>query len=322
MVQKYYIRKDNIITGPFERPQLIDMFKHGRLQMTDQLSADKISWLPPQLALDLIVPEKEVSGSAQPIKDDTPPVIVVNTCTNTTDNDVQDEDFTQELNFFDILLHVTASLGNGSGYLKSINQYSSSTVIYAGVTAAVLSLIFGISGCLLFGSCYNISTLQLCLITPTVLLFTGILFWLGNTLLRSVKQPEKQNNAAEADFLCAMHAMLNISVISVILYGTGFIFNTTLFDMTTLQISAVFAAALLPLIFFAVNIILSLRINFMGNCQLKAGTASLLAVLGFYLVIILSALLIYINCREYGKSAADEKEEVKKYEQHEIILCP
>ena len=278
--------------GPFARHTLIDMLNKGRLRMSDHVSTDKISWQNPQLALDLIVPEKPAPppSTMQTCQAPPPPAAVP---ADDDNDDAQIDDFTENLSFGDLLLHVVASLGNGGGYLHRINQYGSNTVLSAGVIAAVFSLIFGMLGSLIFGSCYNIAKSSLCIRTLIVILLTGALFWLGNAMLRMIRVPEKQNNAAEADFLCAMHAMMNIGVLSVILNGTAFIFNRQLFNMSPAQICAVFAVALLPLIFFSGNIILSLRMNLMGNCKMKPGVSSLLAILGFYSVIILSVLLIY-----------------------------
>ena len=166
-------------------------------------------------------------------------------------------------------------------------------MLAASAAAAVLGLLFGLFGCLLFGSCYNISKLALCIRCLIVILLSGALFWLGNTMLRMIATQKREGNAAEADFLSAMHGMMNIGVISVLLNGTIFIFNKKLFTMSVSQMCAVVTVALLPLIFFSSNIILSLRMNLMGNCKLRPGAASLMAVLGFYAVTVLSVLLLY-----------------------------
>ncbi len=296
MIKKYYIRKNNIITGPFERQTLIDMLNQGRLQLSDYVSTDKNFWQSPQDALNLIIPEKSTVPLPPPPTDyrkapaaPVPPAVEM----LPTYADEEIDDFTHKLSFGDLLLHIIASLGNGGGYLHRLNQYGSNTMLSAGITAAVFSLIFASCGSLLFGSCYNISQISLCIRTLVVILLAGALFWLGNTILRLIRSPEKQNNAAEADFLCAMHAMMNMGVISVIISGTVFAFNRQLFNMTIAQICTVVAVALLPLIFFSVNTILALRMNFMGNCQLKPGISSLLAIFGFYSVTVLSVLLLY-----------------------------
>ena len=283
--------------GPFERQTLIVMLNQGKLRMSDEVSADKVAWQSAQTALGLIVPEKAASQAkdhtapAPPPPAAYPQPVMSNFSAAEDDDDV--EDFPEKIGFGDILLNVIASLGNGGGYLHRLNQYSSNTMLAASAAAAVLGLLFGLFGCLLFGSCYNISKLALCIRCLIVILLSGALFWLGNTMLRMIATQKREGNAAEADFLSAMHGMMNIGVISVLLNGTIFIFNKKLFTMSVSQMCAVVTVALLPLIFFSSNIILSLRMNLMGNCKLRPGAASLMAVLGFYAVTVLSVLLLY-----------------------------
>ena len=294
MDKKFYIRQRNIITGPFERQVLINMLNQGRLSMHDSVSTDKLTWYTPQQALGLIIPERVKSGKDEKPSPPDPP-------SNTRPIIIPDEpaineaaeDFSQKPNLADLLLNVTASLGNGSGYLSRLNQYSGNVMLTAGVIAVVFSLLFVILGILLFGSCYNVSKAVLCVRCLIVTLLSGAFFWGGNELLRVIASPEKKANAPEASFLAAMHAMMSMSVIGVVLNGTVFIFNRNLFNMSMLQISTVLAAALLPLIFFSANTILSLRINFMGNCKMSPGISSLMAVLFFYTATILSVLLLY-----------------------------
>ena len=293
MERKFFIRQRNIITGPFDRQTVIDMLNRNKLSMHDAVSTDKISWQSPQTALGLIIPEKVKS-----IKDEIPPAPqcapepeVGKLADPDTFSD--NEEFAQTPHPADILLNVIASLGNGSGYLNRLQQYSGNTMLIAGVCAAVFSLILAISGCLLFGSCYNVSTTALCIRCLAVVLLSGAFFWGGNEFLRVIASPEKRANAAEASFLAAMHGMMNMSVLGTVLNATVFIFNYNLFNMSKVQISLVSALALLPLIFFSANTILSLRINFMGNCRMKPGLASFISILFFYMATILSALLLY-----------------------------
>ena len=281
--------------GPFERQTLIVMLNKGKLRMNDEVSTDKVVWQSAQTALGLIVPEKaepkaKDHAAPAPPPPEYPQPMPPNFSV-AADDDV--EDFPEKIGFGDILLNVIASLGNGGGYLHRLNQYNGNTMLAAAACAAALSLLFGLFGCLIFGSCYNISKLALCIRCLIAILLSGALFWLGNTMLRMIATQKREENAAEADFLSAMHGMMNIGVISILLNGTLFIFNKNLFSMSGPKICAVITVALLPLIFFSSNIILSLRMNLMGNCKLRPGAASLLAVLGFYAVTVLSVLLLY-----------------------------
>lgn len=267
--------------------------------MTGEVSTDKKNWQTTQQALDLIVPEKTVEQYQEPIPAPFSPVNPNNSPDHQADNvismpEVPNHTSCAKLKTGDLLLVVTASLGNGAGYLKYLNQYSSNTILAAGVATALFSICLGLLGGFLFCGCYNVSRTSFCIRSVLAILFSGVIFWLCNTLIRLAADNMHKEKSAETDFLCAMHGMMNISVISICLNAVLFVFNRDLFNMTFTQISTVTAAGLLPLIFFSGNIILSLRINFMGNCNLRSGWASLLAMLEFYFVTVAIALLLYL----------------------------
>ena len=295
MEQKYYILKNNIITGPFTRDTLIDLLNRDRLLMSDYVSTDKKSWKTPQEALKLVMPAKPAANP------EIPPGIPDSTITAAEPENIdpiceaeEPDTVTENLNFTDLLLHVIASLGNGSGYFHRFSCMSRQTMLSAGITAAIFSLLFGAGGSLMFGNCYNISPLSLCIRTVALIVSVGALFYLLNTIVRVSMGREKLCNAAVMDFLCAMTAMMNVTAISITINGTAFIFNRQLFDMSLSQTAAVAVAALLPLLFFICNIILLLRFNFMANCKLKPGISTLLAILEFYLVTISGVSLLYV----------------------------
>ena len=289
MEKKFYIRQRNIITGPFDRQFLINMINQDKLSLSDAVSTDKIIWQSPQIALNLLVPEKACKVETVAVDKPTRTTIIL----SEEEVDANGGDFSQTPSWSDTLLNVIASLGNGSGYLHRLNQYNSHAMLSAGVIAIAASLLFVLLGVLLFGSCYNVPKSSLALRCLIVTLLSGAFFWGGNELLQAVVSQAKQSKNSAANFLAAMHAMLNMSIIGTVCNGTFFIFNGNLFAMSPLQICAVLAVALLPVIFFSANTILSLRINFMSNCQMSPGTASLVAVLFFYAATILSVCLLY-----------------------------
>ena len=306
MVQKFYIRQNNIILGPFERQILINMLNTGKLTLQDDVSTDKTNWQSPEIALQLLVPDSEdlpdnaeapiPAAPAAPEKPtpkaaaepESATVIDLDSCI-----DLDAEDFSKSPKFGDILLTVIASLGNGGGYLHRLNQYNAGTMLAAGVAAAVLSLIFSAAGALLFGSCYNVSTAAFCVRCMIAAVLSGVIFWGGSALVRAIAALPRDHKAAEADFLAGMQAMMSMSIVGIILNGSLFVFNRVLFNMRAEVITAVLLAALLPLIFFAVNAILSLRMNFMGSSRLSPGMASLWAIVTFYATAVLNILLLY-----------------------------
>ena len=97
----------------------------------------------------------------------------------------------------------------------------------------------------------------------------------------------------EADFLCAMHGMLNTALITIVFNASFFVFNRSLFTMTTAQIIAVLATALLPLIFFCANIITTIRLNLMDSSQLPPWLSTLLAVIMMWITVPLAGLLLW-----------------------------
>lgn len=288
MEQKFYIRQNKITLGPFDRQTLKTLFDQGKLTIQDEASTDKTIWQSLQNVLGFQQPET----AEQPVPRPPEPIPAV-PVRNDGCIDLDAEDFPQKLKFGDLLLTVIAALGNGGGYLHRLSQYSNNTMLAAGITAAILSLLAGAAGCLLFGSCYNASTTALGIRCLTGILLSGVLIWGGNAILRQIVNPGKSRNAAEADFLAGMHAMLNISIISIVLNGSLFVFNRVLFSMSAGQTAAVMTTALLPLIFFSANTILSLRMNFMGSCKLSPGVASLMAILYFYAAVNVSVLPLY-----------------------------
>ena len=296
MEQKFYIRQNNIILGPFTRQTVITMLNSGKLSMQDAISSDKLNWQTPQTALDLLIPEAETTPDDSAPE---PPVVQITVTAPEKVIDLDDcielakEDFSQKLKFCDMLLTVLASLGNGGGYLHRLSQYSGNAILVSGIAAAFFGLIFAALGALLFGGCYNVSMTTFCVHCLMSILLSGTLFWGGNTLLRKIVNPAKTANAAEADFSTGMLGMMNMSVIGIILNGSLFVFNKVLFNMSMELIAAVMTAALLPLLFFSVNVILLLRMNFMVSSKLSPGMASLWAVLSFYAATVLSVILLY-----------------------------
>ena len=295
MEKKYYICKNNVITGPFDRDFLLNMLQQNLLTLDDFLSTDKNSWQPLQKVLDLIVPDQDCTD-AQPGSPYTASQTLTISSANETDCflPLSDSKLPQQITLGDLLLTVIASLGNGGGYLMRLNQYTGNAMLLAGGIAAVYGLLFGVFGSLLFGGLYNISKISVCLRSLTVILLAGAFLWMFNHLVRLFCQQPNHYKAAEADFLTAMHGMMNIGALTALFNSFLFIFNSSLFDMQPFQIALTVAVVLLPLIFFTCNTVLSLRMNFMGNCNMRPGTAAIAAVVEFYLTTVSCSTLLYL----------------------------
>ena len=161
------------------------MLEQGGVTLNTEISADKSNWQMLQTILETPQPETD-----DPAKPDIPAAtgkIIQNDGT-----DSAAEDFSQKLTAGDMLINVIASLGNGGGYLQRLNQYTGNAMLLAGITAAFLSFLFGILGSVLFGSCYNVSVMKLCMHCLLGILLSGVIFWGGNVLLRKLVKPEKQ----------------------------------------------------------------------------------------------------------------------------------
>ena len=59
MDNRYFIKKNQFITGPFSKSDIISMLESGQVQVSDMVSGDKSSWEYIQQALDLPLPKAE-----------------------------------------------------------------------------------------------------------------------------------------------------------------------------------------------------------------------------------------------------------------------
>ena len=104
-------------------------------------------------------------------------------------------------------------------------------------------------------------------------LLAGAVLWIANVLIRLLVSPPPQPSSAEADFLAAMHGMMNISAVLMICNAAMFIF------------------IMLPIGFLLVNTVTALRLHMMYNANIKSGAATLLATVEVWLLIPLFIIL-------------------------------
>ena len=290
MPEEYFIQKNNTIIGPFERSVIINMLNNGKLNADDRVSQDKKLWQPPYAALNLIIPEKAAPVRITP-QENPPEVPGAIFMPPEPEPEIQEEPFELDSSFKRILSDTVASLGNNGKYLRIIWQKGSNAVLLSGGMAAIIGLLLTISSCAMFCSCYNLPPVVIYVRCTLMSLLAGAVLWIANVLIRLLVSPPQQPASAEADFLAAMHGMMNISAVLMICNAAMFIFNKTLFSFTLLQLTAAVSLILLPIGFLLVNTVTALRLHLMYNANIKSGAATLLATVEVWLLIPLFIIL-------------------------------
>lgn len=294
MAENFFIKKDQRIIGPFERHVVINMLNNGTLSAEDRVSCDKKLWQVPYAALNLIVPDNSPTRTQINIQVDPQTEFDAASAVFSEQQPTEQvEEIELDRSFKRICSDTIASLGNGSKYLYLIWQKGSNCALLAGGLAAITGILLTILSCVCFSSYYNLPPVVVYVRSLLMSLLAGAIFWLANVLIRLLVSPPPQPGRVEADFLCAMYGMMNISTVLLICNAMMFLFNKTLFTMSMMQLTAAVSFALLPIGFLLANTFAALRLHLMFNSNISAGMASLLATLEIWLTIPLFIVLQY-----------------------------
>ena len=289
MPQRYFTRKNNIITGPWERSSILQMLKNSQLQVTDELSVDKQNWQSIKVAFDLIIPEETVIHLEEPEQDPVKATLLpasthVPPKQQLPQPKPQLDDPAVNNTPWRIVADILGSLGNGSGYLQKLWAKGSLVLIVSGLVMLLLSVVFTLVGCILFAQRYEVPLAGFYLRTLCFVLYCGVWFWLFNVLVKIGASPENHQFSNEVNFLAAMHGMMNISVIAVLVNALA-VFLPQLLELHGGGLYCSLSGLTLIFGFFLLNIIVSLRINFMGGSNLGAGWSTFWSLIELWLLL-------------------------------------
>ena len=318
MHERYFLKLNGVITGPFKRQQLLQMLKNNSIKLETDTSVDKQHFYPLHRALNLIMLEPAASPAPpqsatleQNIEADpeTPSIPVMEINHFPTEPEAlppQDAESisnseviapADDRSVMRIIADTLGSLGNGSGYLLKLFRKGSGAMIGAGMLALFLSITMTILSGVLFASRYDSLRVGFYMRSIVFVLLSGGVFWLFNLFARLIASEQQREFCYEADFLSAMHGMMNMALLTLLAAGSFWLFKN---DATVLAGWNVYAVKLfitLILGFFLFNLALSLRVNFFDGCSMGAGWASFWSFIEISLALILWSLIakpIYI----------------------------
>ena len=316
MIKRYFLRRNNIITGPFSEALLKQMLLQKQLQPGDQLSEDKKVFLNAGKVLNAVIApagsaEKshreesllpppavcaadesaELPPPAPQLVIPPPAVMPVRQVFTPPPDEPAAVKPLEQRKVWPVISCILASMGNGSGYLQKLWQLGSGAMLGGGLLALFISIIFTLLGCILFSSDYASSDTAFYLRSMIFTVGCGCFFWLFNLLVRFLAAPSMRSYSNEADFLSAMHGAMNISLCGMIVNAVVCVVMHNLAQITGNALPVLICTAALFLLFIWSNMIVSFRINFMDGTRLSAGFATFWAVIELWSTLLLWWLL-------------------------------
>lgn len=280
MSKTFYIKQQNNISGPFDRSELAELLKNGSLQPTDLVSQDQINYSAITSELASLFPELPPPPGQQ-----TEHIVILPEVGQTTKNAVK---YSKK----DIFISVIALLGNGEENFHKLCTFSTTAKVSAGILCLLTGIFLTLSGCLLFGTLYNVAMTSLITRSCTFVLLAGCLFWLNSLLAGAVAPLPDKSHFSENIFLAAMSGLLNIAAFTLTANSMMFMFNSILFEQIYFRNAAAVFAALLPGGFFMLNTVLILRAYLLHNTRLNAAPATFYAVLSTWLTAVLFVIFM------------------------------
>ena len=297
MNKKYYLHRNNIITGPFDRTALLSMLKSGVISLQDTLSLDKIRTSSICEALDIAVPEaaaapppavpqapsEDKKESAQEPETDTKetpaavlrPAPVIKAVPTPKQNSLL-------LNFSDTV----GALFNADSCQQKLLRAGSEVMTNSAFFAIFTALLVSALAVIFYGRHY---TIPFRIILARGMLWTvsaGIFCFLYCRMIKAAARANEKN-PPEVDFMLSTHCMMYASMVLLSGNAVMFLFNRQLFAVTGVQLVIALAVVLLAKIFFLSNFFLTLRLSFMHNKALNQDAAAAWASLGIWLAMVI-----------------------------------
>lgn len=305
MDKKYFLHRNNIITGPFDRAVLLAMLKNGTISLLDMLSTDKKH--PQKLAavLDIIVPEIEAPAADK--TQETPvaaatghapePAACINAAASaptpaasSVRQPVQPQPV--KLTMFETLSRTVDALFNTEGTQQKLLLAGSEVMTTSAIFAIFISLMLCASGVLFYGRYYQ-TAFHIILASGMIwTVLSGIFSFLYCRLIKVCSQ-KSAFLPPEADFMFSTHCMMFAGMLFLICNAVMFLLNRQLFALNFRQLATAFAIGLLPGICFLGNLFLTIRANLMQNKSLNKDAAAAWAALAIWLLIIIFFFIQY-----------------------------
>lgn len=288
MLKNFYIEQQGKISGPFSRRNLEELLKNGSVQANDRISHDRISWYAAGSAVELLFPDFPEPPEITEISPESTPeqqAVILPSPEKTTQSGTPYEKK-------DIFLTVTAILGNGAENFLKFGSFSANAIISGGILCIVLSVFITFYACLLFGSLYNLSIMEIISRSCTFVLVAGVLLWLLLLPAQTFAGKQPKRHIHEMAFLAGMAGMMNMAAFTLITHSVMFVFNSVLFEQIFWRSTVWLLAALLPAGFFLCNTVSILRSFLLDNTAMNRAQTMIYAVITLWLTAPLYVILI------------------------------
>ena len=278
MKRKYYLHRNNIITGPFDRAALLDMYQKGVMTGQERFSTDKINTAEFYEILGIIVPPVPQSPEPPAMPESSinnEPVIEMPETPQMQPPSAKPED--EPYRVIDIVSDTIMTMFSNSSTLNKLSIPHYAVMSTSAVSAIFTALLLTAASWIFFARYYNYPP-QLILARGTIGVITsGFIAFIcckltGLLVNKSVNTPN-----TEWTFMTAAHCMMHSGALLVAFNGVMFLFNTQLFEFNLQRLCTAAAIAALPVIFCLHNIFQTLRHNFCHCQELSPAAAELAA---------------------------------------------
>lgn len=255
MEKKYYLHRNQIITGPFDRAGLLNMYKKGLLNDLDRFSTDKIHLTDFCDALNIIVPEA-ASYQEEPQPESAEPPLL-------PDSGIEPAEPYRSINI--VSDTIMTMFSNSSTLSKlSVPQYAVMTI--SAVTAIFTAFLLTAASWIFFARYYNYPPRLILARGIMSIITAGAIAFIGCKLAGLFARKPDNVPDTEWTFMTAAHCMMHSGVLLTAVNGVMFLFNTQRFEFNLPRLCFAAAIAALPAIFCQHNTFQTLRHNF-RHCQ-------------------------------------------------------
>ena len=269
MDKKYYLHRNQIITGPFDRAELMAMYKKGLLNDQDRFSTDKIHVADFCEMLNIIVPEtasyreeqQQPSSAEEPAVQEPraesvepPPRLISGIVT------------AEPYRVINIVSDTVMTMFSNSSTLGKLSVPKYAVMSTSAVTAIFTALLLTTASWIFFAHYYNYPPRLILARGIIGVITSGTIAFIGCKLAGLfVRKPNDIPNS-EWTFMTAAHCMMHTGALLIAVNGVMFLINTQLFEFNLLRLCIAGTIAALPAIFCLHNTFQTLRHNFC-HCQ-------------------------------------------------------
>lgn len=279
-----------MITGPFSREKLLQMYRQGVIDSQAKLSFDKINQLNIYEALNIIVPDLPPESVLPPddVKNCTPPPSPPPADMNPTAVPAETAKLPAErLVAYKILSDTVGTLFALEKCSSRLRINGVNVMVISAVFAVVTGLFLTVSAGLLYSRFYEVSPGTVLTRGFTWVLLNGTVVFTVNTLIHRSGKPGE----LEEDFMTAAHCIMHSGAFLIVVHAVAFLLNPKLFDWSISSIFTAFFIALLPALFFLNNILQTLRRSFSAVPKLNGTSAVYLSGIALWLMLGVFGLL-------------------------------